>query len=387
MINAIARDRQGRLVTAGTTEAGFIVQRFLDDGSLDPTFGENGATRTSFFESYVRANAVAVLPDGKILVVGQRWTPNTVARYLVTRYLSDGSLDRSFGKRGRVIGGPKMYDGEATALALQPDGKFIIAGWAADTRFGFSGIAMRFKPDGALDLSFSRNGYSRVIGGDGTFLRDVAIEPNGKIVVAGEMFGRFMMLRMFPDGRSDRSFGKGGFAVSNVAPHRGERANPDDLALLPGGRLLLSGNIDGKERDYVALARYRADGRPNRSFGDGGVILTRSSRELATEAMAVRRDGRITLAGYRAPRGLRPQVAVLRYLPSGRPDPGFGDGGLFAPRLAYESVATSLLLLPDGKTMIAGRSNPSRAAIQETAGEEFVASVLEKAEFLLMRLR
>ncbi|HEV2728321.1 MAG TPA: hypothetical protein VGV34_08505, partial [Solirubrobacterales bacterium] len=293
MIDAIARDRQGRLVTAGTTEAGFIVQRFLDDGSLDPTFGENGATGTRFSGDYVRANAVAVLPDGKILVVGQTWTPNTVARYLVTRYLPDGGLDRSFGKRGRVIAGPKMYDGEATALAVQPDGKFMVAGWAADTRFGFSGIAMRFKPDGALDLGFSRNGYSRVVGGDGTFLRDVAIEPNGKIVVAGEMFGRFMMLRMFPDGRSDRSFGKGGFAVSNVAPRRGERADPDDLALLSGGRLLLSGNIDGKKRDYVALARYRADGRPDRSFGEDGVVLMRSSRELATEAMAVRRDGRI----------------------------------------------------------------------------------------------
>jgi len=387
MINAIARDRQGRLVTAGTTEAGFIVQRFLPDGSLDPTFGENGATATRFFGNYVRANAVAVLPDGRILVAGQTWTPNTVARYLVTRYLPDGGLDPTFGKRGRVIAGPKMYDGEATALAVQPDGRFMIAGWAADTRFGFSGIAMRFEPDGALDSSFSRNGYTRVGGGGGAFLRDITVEPDGKIVVAGEIFERFMMLRLFPDGRLDRSFGKGGFAISNVAPHRHERANPDEIALLPGGRLLLSGNIYGKRRDFVALARYGPSGRPDRSFGKDGVVLTRSSAELVTEAMAVGRDGRITLAGYRAPRGSRPQVAVLRYLPSGRPDPSFGDKGLFTPRLAYESVATSLVTLADGRTMVAGRSNPSRAAVQETAGEEFVASVLEKAEFLLMRIR
>ena len=386
-IEAIAKDLEGRLVTAGTTESGFIVQRFLRDGSLDPSFGENGATQTVFLGNNVFAKAVAVLPDGKILVAGQEWTPNAVARYLVTRYLPDGGLDRSFGKRGKVVAGPKMYDGEALALAVQPDGKFLIAGWAADTHFGFSGIAMRFKPDGALDRSFSRNGYSRILGGEGALLRDIAIEPNGKIVVAGEMFDRFMMFRMFPDGRSDPSFGKGGFAISNVAPNRSERAYPTDLALLRGGRLLLGGNIEGKKRHYVAVARYRSDGRPDRSFGANGVVRTRSSRTLTAEAMAVGRGGRILLAGYREPRGARAQVAALRYLPNGRPDPSFGDGGLFTPRLAYESAATSLLTLSDGSAVIAGRSNPSPAAIQETAGEEFTSSVLEKGEFLLMGLR
>ncbi|HEY6730796.1 MAG TPA: hypothetical protein VI039_07210 [Solirubrobacterales bacterium] len=383
-INAVTEDREGRLVTAGTTEAGFIVQRFGADGSLDPTFG---VTKTSFFRGdYVFANAIAVLPNGKILVAGQEWTPNTVARYIVTRYLPDGGLDRSFGKGGTVFAGPKMYDGEAAALAVQPDGRFLIAGWAADTHFGFSGIAMRFKADGALDLSFSRNGYARIVGGEGAFLQDIAIQPNGSIVVAGEMFDRFMMLRMLPNGRSDPSFGKAGFAISNVAPQRGEPASPTGLALLSGGRILLSGNIEGRGRNYVALARYRRDGRPDRSFGEGGVVRTRSSRNLTTEAMAVRRDGRITLAGYRAPQNAHAQVAVLRYLPSGRSDPSFGEGGLFAPHLAYESAATSLLTLPDGRTIVAGRSNPSRALIHEGPGEEFTSSVLEKGEFLLMRL-
>lgn len=339
-----------------------------------------------FFADYVFANAVAVLPDGKILVVGQEWNPNEVAHYLVTRYLPDGGLDRSFGKRGRVIAGPKMYDGEATALAVQPDGKFLIAGWAADTHFGFSGIAMRFKPDGELDLSYSRNGYSRILGGEGAFLHDIAIQPDGKIVVAGEMFDRFMMLRMFSDGRSDPSFGKRGFAISSVAPHRGIAASATDLALLPNGRILLSGSIEGRKRSYVALARYRPDGRPDPSFGKSGVVRAGSGRYLTMEDMAVRRDGRIVLAGYRVPKGANAQVAALRYMPGGRLDPRFAEGGLFTTHLAYESAATSLLPLPDGRTVIGGRSNPSRAGIHEGPGEEFTSSVLEKGEFLLMRL-
>jgi uncharacterized delta-60 repeat protein len=385
-IEAIARDRQGRLVTAGTTEFGFIVQRFGADGSLDLSFGKNGATQTVLLADYVIANAVAALPDGKILVVGQEWNPNESAHYLLTRYLPDGSLDHSFGKRGRVVAGPTMYDGEATGLAIQPDGKILVAGWAADTHFGFSGIAMRFMPDGAPDLSFSRNGYARILGGEGAFLHDIAIQPDGKIVVAGEMFSRFMMLRMLPDGRSDPSFGKKGFAISNVAPHRGIEANATDIALLPDGRILLSGSLEGKDRLSVALARYRPNGRPDPSFGEGGVVRTASGRYLAMEDMAVRRDGRIVLAGYRAAKRAPAQVAALRYLPSGRPDPSFGEGGLFSKQLAYESAATSLLVLPDGKIVIGGRSNPSRAGIHEGPGEEFTSSVLEKGEFLLMRL-
>ena len=340
-----------------------------------------------FFGDYVFANAVAVLPDGKILVVGQEWTPNTVAHYIVTRYLPDGGLDHSFGKRGKLLAGPKMYDGEATALAIQPDGKFLIAGWAADTHFGFSGIAMRFKPDGALDLSFSRNGYARILGGEGAFLHDIAIQPDGKIIVAGEMFSRFMMLRMFPDGRSDPSFGKKGFAISNVAPHRGIAASASDMALLPDGRILLSGSLEGRNRNSVAVARYRPNGRPDPSFGEGGVVLTGSGRYLTMEDMAARRDGRIVLAGYRVPRRAHAQVAALRYLPGGRLDPSFAEDGLLTTHLAYESAATSLLVLPDGKTVIGGRSNPSRAGIHEGPGEEFTSSVLEKGEFLLMGLR
>lgn len=333
------------------------------------------------------ANAVAVLPDGKILVVGQEWNPNESAHYLLTRYLPDGGLDRSFGKHGRVVAGPTMYDGEATGLAIQPDGRILIAGWAADTHFGFSGIAMRFKPDGAPDLSFSRNGYARILGGEGAFLHDIAIQPDGKIVVAGEMFSRFMMLRVFPDGRSDPSFGKRGFAISNVAPHRGIAADATDIALLPDGRILLSGSLEGRKRTSVALARYSPDGRPDPSFGEGGVIRTGSGRYLTMDDMAVRRDGRIVLAGYRAAKRAPAQVAALRYLPSGRLDPGFAEGGLFTEHLAYESAATSLLVLPDGKTVIGGRSNPSEASLHEGPGEEFTSSVLEEGEFLLMRLK
>jgi uncharacterized delta-60 repeat protein len=282
-----------------------------------------------------------------------------------------------------------MYDGEATGLAVQPDGRFVVAGWAADTHFGFSGIVMRFKPNGDPDLSFSHNGYGRITGGEGAFLHDIAIQPDGKIVLAGEMFSRFMMLRILPAGSSDPSFGKrgDGFAISDVAPGRGIAADATDVAVLPDGRILLSGSLEGRSRNSVALARYRPDGRPDPSFGDGGVVRTASGRYLTMEDMAVRRDGRIILAGYRAPGKAPAQVAALRFLPSGRPDPRFGNRGLFSRRLAYESAATSLLVLPDGKTVIGGRSNPGRAGTHEGPGEEFTSSVLEKGEFLLMRLK
>ncbi len=385
-LDAIARDGSGELVTSGTTERGFIVQRFHRDGSIDSSFGRDGAAETGF-EGSAWGQALALQRDGKIVVAGPAYDrPDTA--FVLARYLPDGKLDPHFGKRGRVVAGPKMYDGEAVAMAIQPNGKILVAGWAADTHFGFTGILMRFKPNGELDLSFSHNGYARIRGGDGSFLSAVAVLPSGKILVAGEMFGRFMMLRVFPDGRSDPSFGGDGFVVSDTAPHPSCRcAHVSDLALLPHGRILLSGRIEEKGQTFATLARYLPNGQLDQRFG-GGVVWTRSSHVLAMEDMAIdRRNGKVTLAGYRLPKHAHPQVAVLRYLPSGHLDPSFAASGMFTRHLAYESVARSLLLEPDGSAVVAGRLNRSRAGIHEGPGEEFVSSVLEKGEYLLMRFR
>ena len=386
-LDGIAKDSRGRLVTAGTSSGnGFIVQRFLSDGSLDTSFGEGGVAQTGFGGS-AYAKAVAIQADGKIVVAGNEYFGRSEASYVLARYLPNGERDPHFGKRGRVVFGPHMYDGEVNAMAIQPNGRILVAGWSADTHFGFSGILARLRPDGSLDESFSHNGLTRITGGDGAFLTDVAPLPDGKILVAGEVFGRFMMLRMSAAGRADPSFGQGGFAISNVAPHPGCRcAQAKDLALLPDGRILLSGSIQDRKQTYVALARYLPNGHPDTRFGDDGVVRTGSSHILAMEDMAVGRRSEIVLVGYRLPKHARSQVAVLRYLPDGRLDPGFAAHGLFTERLGYESTAMSLLVQPDGTTVIAGRTSPGPAAIQETAGEEFTSSVLERGEFMLARL-
>jgi len=371
-LEAVSADTSGRLVTVGTTRNdGIIVQRFGPDGSLDRSFGEDGA-REEWFDYDAYGSAIGIQPGGRIVAAGWEWDPNHAANYLLSRFQPDGSLDRSFGRRGHVVAGPEMYDGEATAMAFQRDGRILVSGWAADTRIGFSGILMRFKPDGQLDTSFSRNGFSRVLGGWGTFLYDVAVQPDGKIVVAGEMFGRFMMLRMLPDGRSDLTFGKNGFAISDVAPRpRCRCASARSLVVLPSGRLLLAGAIEEGGKSYVALAGYLPNGTLDRGLGKGGVVLARAAPNLVVDDMALRSDGRILLAGASWPNERRSNIALLRYLPGGRPDPSFGRGGIFVPHFAYRGEATSLQVQPDGTTLVTGWAGPREA----------------ETEYLLMRLR
>jgi uncharacterized delta-60 repeat protein len=386
-LDAVARDRSGRLVTVGTTSFyGFTVQRFLSDGSLDASFGKGGAT-TTFFSGDARANAIAVQPDGKILAAGGKQFRGANASFALSRYLPDGKPDLSFGKRGRVAAGPSMYGGEALALALQPDGRILAAGYAADTAFGYTGMVMRFKPNGELDESFSHNGFVRLNGGfrSDTELSSVTVLPGGKILAAGRLGGGLALLRANPDGSPDRSFGGGdGLVLTDIGPGKCRCASARRVAVLPDDRILVSGNVE-KRAGYPVLARYRANGALDRGFGREGVVRAPSMRFVTVEDMAIAGDGRIVLAGYRWPHQTRPQVAVLRYLPDGRLDPTFGEGGLFSEGLAYESTAEGVLVEPDGRTVIAGRSNPSSAPVREIEGEPGRASVLELGEFMLLR--
>lgn len=389
-LDAVARDKPGRLVTAGTTASrGFIVQRFLSDGSLDTSFGKNGEALTMFSRD-ASANTVAVQPDGRIIVAGgQQKSTGSAISFALSRYLPDGKPDLSFGKRGRVVvAGPTVHGGEASALAIQPDGRILAAGYAADTLgsifFGHIGILMRFKPNGELDESFSHDGVIRLDAGLLSLakLTSVVVLPGGKILAAGQFGGRVALLRANPDGSPDRSFARDGLVLTDFGPGRCKCASARGIEVLPDGRIVVGVNVEWSPR-YVALARYRAHGTLDRSFGHGGVV---NNRHLdASEGVAVSRDGRIVMAGYRWPKHGRPQVAVLRYLPDGKPDSSFAENGFFSERLAYESIAKGVLVEPEGGAVVVGRSNPRQAPTRGIEGEPGRSSVLDLGEFMLMR--
>ena len=128
----VALQPDGKIVAVGHSNADFVVTRHNSDGSLDQTFGLNGIVTTDFFHYSDVARDVVVQPNGKIVVAGFCIFPTgssgADARFALARYKSDGNLDKTFSTAGKVSTNLSSGDDKAFNLALQPDGKIVVAG-------------------------------------------------------------------------------------------------------------------------------------------------------------------------------------------------------------------------------------------------------------------
>ncbi|HET8676489.1 MAG TPA: hypothetical protein VFO63_11915, partial [Blastocatellia bacterium] len=156
----IALQPDGKIIAAGytqtfTTDDDFALVRYNTDGSLDTTFASGGTLTTDFFGGSDQVNAVALQPDGKIVVAGYTVSPSRFTDFAFARYNSDGSLDSTFGVGGKVAVSFLNTFSQATDLALQTDGKIVAAGHAFHSGdFTFAFALARLNQDGSLDPSF-----------------------------------------------------------------------------------------------------------------------------------------------------------------------------------------------------------------------------------------
>ncbi len=208
----------------------FALTRLNVDGSVDTTFGTNGVVTTNFFGRNDVATSVAIQPDGKIVVAGYARQSKKGFDFALARYHINGSLDRSFGQGGKVTTDFFTKDDHVYAMALQRDGQIVVAGSArkvtGDKSDDFA--LARYDGNGSLDQSFGLNGKVNTdfCGADDA-VYSLVLQPDGKVVVAGEAF------------------------------------QPEKSA---GG--------SDQDRFTAALARYKANGRLDRSFGQQGKVLT-----------------------------------------------------------------------------------------------------------------
>lgn len=277
--------------------------------------------------------ALAVQPDGKLVVAG--WAnPGGV---LVTRFEADGGLDPSFGSSGRSVSAADS--GGANSVVIDAEGRILVL--APQHLFRLLG-------DGQLDDSFGDHGVVALTSGQFAAL---ALQPDGMIVVGGRTSATpwsFQLERLQSDGAPDPRFGSGGVvttAFQYFADIRG-------LALQPDGRILAIGAdtdaLGGNGTNVLALARYLSDGQLDPSFGSGGRVRTDSCGGVTGGAsVAVSGDGRITAAA----------TSLVRYLADGSLDPSFA-GGKPVP-LGFN--ASKLILQPDGATVVAGEGVLNRS--------------------------
>lgn len=345
---AVAIQPDGKLVVAGRSNAGgntsFALARYhRNNGVLDPTFGNGGLVVTDFGATD-QAFAVAVQPDGKIVTAGRRGSDSIVARYN-----QDGTPDAAFGTAGRVItnfGGTE----QALALALYPDGKILIAG-RTNNASDFNLALARYQSAGILDPSFGSGGLvtTDFAGGvDRAFA--LALQPDGKAVVVGDSDADFGLARYNLDGSLDTAFGSGGKVITTF----GGTDQASAVAVQGDGKIVVAGQTDTGVSIDFALARYNPDGSLDAAFGSGGRVTTNftgSSDDVAS-AVALQLDGKIVVAG-----GTDENFALARYNPAGSLDDTFGNAGTVTTNLGSDDRIHAMALQPDGAIVVVGESN------------------------------
>ena len=318
-------------------------------GTLDPSFG-GGGTLTTSVGDYAQAHAIAVQPDGKIVGAGYSFAGGSLHQVMVVRYTSDGRLDTGFGVAGKVLTAPYPGAAEAIGVALQSDGKIVVLGT------GSGNGLVRYSNNGTLDSSF---GIGGVVVNDPTSDAKwvaIAVQSDNKIVVAeyhatSQQIGA---LRFNANGSLDGTFGNGGEALVSLPPPYCCTTAASSIAIQPDGKILVGGTHTvpafGVTVNYSDMARFDANGILDPAFGQGGQI--RDVLHQGLVAIALQPDGKILA-----------EVAdgVSRFLSDGTPDSVFGAAGTAG------GVSGLLALQPNGKIITAktasiGTASSSRVA-------------------------
>jgi uncharacterized delta-60 repeat protein len=297
----IALQSDGKIVIGGTARyqgsgpLAMTAFRLLPDGTPDPTFGVNGLAEVQIGSEGI-ANAVAVEPDGKILLSGVALIDHN--EFAAVRLNPDGTLDPTFGSSGVTTLSP---DGGAWGMVQEPGGEIVLGG-EEDTPTSKKFMVARLLPNGGLDRSFANAGILELSIGSLSFATAVALEPDGRVVIAGSAVtssGNIgAAIRLMPDGSFDPSFG-----TSGVATFPDYTVNA--IAIDSSGRIVIAGV-------GASAGRLQPNGSVDRSFGDNGIAQAAVGSDDAANGLAIDPStGDIVLAGVATISG-RLELCVAR---------------------------------------------------------------------------
>jgi uncharacterized delta-60 repeat protein len=310
--NSVAIQLNGKIVVGGSSSGDFALIRYNSDGSVDNSFGINGKVTTDFLGNGDVANSLAIQTDGKIIVAGFSLDSNNVSKFSLARYNINGTLDNSFGSSGKIIESFGNDNCGSNSLIIQSDNKIVLAGY-------FSGdfAISRFNMDGSIDNLFGTNG--KIITdfyGNEDIGRCVAIQPDGRIIVTGNSSTNIALIRYNIDGTLDNSFGISGKIITNI--NNNEVAN--SIALQTDGKIIITGGVhyDSTSFDLIVL-RYNLNGILDSSFGTNGKAITFiGNGDDLGNSVVIQNDGKIIVAGvsYNVAGiyGAEDEVTVIRYL-------------------------------------------------------------------------
>lgn len=377
---ALAIQPDGKILAGGTssttsgrtTTSQFALARYTTSGSLDSTFGTGGKVTTAFGKkSSAAAYAMALYPnsgtanDGKIVLAGT----SAISTLALARYTANGSLDTAFGTGGTVTTPISAYSLEPGGVALQSDGKIVVAGTenvfvsGVYTRFI---MLVRYNANGTLDTGFGAGGIVTTNFAQWSGATCVALQADGKIDVGGFVAfnspypgqTELAVARYNSNGGVDTTFGAGtgygGFIVSTESSVYGTRG----LTIQPDGKIVAVGReryfIGGNAFVTGSVGRLNSDGSPDTTFGGTGIVTVPTTTLNELHAVALQPDGKVVVAGdvY----GATHQVEVGRFNTDGSIDPTFGTGGLVSTLIGSSNTAAGVAIQADGRIVVAGTS-------------------------------
>lgn len=342
----------------------FALSKYKTDGTPDAGFGLNGVVLASFgnFNTTDFLAGIVVLPDGKIFLAGTtvRLSPFSAAAGFM-RFNADGSPDTAFDGDGKLIlsGSGNL---SFSAIALQPDGKLVIGGAFLQSSMNTDLAAFRFNPDGTPDNSFDGDGMAVAsFGANDDYAVSVAIQPDGRIVLAGTAEVNsgfeydFALARFNPNGSLDTGFDTDGKVLTNFGPGPADE-QARVMLLQPDGKIVAGGYTRAMANGWdLAMARYNLDGSLDAAFGAGGKVITSVGLRDDINDLALESDGKL-VAATGVTVDFLPDAALVRYYPNGTLDPAFGTAGIVRNVVDGEESYGVLEVQPDGKIITAGRA-------------------------------
>ena len=397
----VAVQSDGKLVVVGDgrpsaqdfSRSAIVLARFNAGGTQDTSFGNSGRVVASF-GTLNTAAAVAVQPsDGKIVVAGYA-SGSSGTSLVLARYTTAGALDATFGTAG-IVTSPIGNGGAIAAMAIQSDGKIVLAGTVVRAATGPDFLLVRFLASGALDSSFGASGFPNLSAsvttdfGGQDHATSLAIGSNGTIVVAGQsqafLDSYFVIARYTAGGLLDNTFGSSGRVTTNfvASDHGGSTGDAAlGVAVQSDGKIVVVGRAEtntGLATTDIALARYNMNGTLDATFGTGGKVTTAfvpTNNQVYDDAFAVviQPDGRIVVAGFTGT-AFNEEFAVARYNVNGALDTSFGNGGKVTTDrrgITAFSVAIQKVLL-EGMLVVAGEGSPPNVFTSELTVARFDA--------------
>jgi len=337
------------------------IMRMKSDGSIDLSLNETGFTTIEMGNTLgkVTSTNITGISTGGMYSAGTYGNGFTIFGF-IEKTDENGMPDPTFGDNGRLnIITPFLFD--LRKIYIQPDGKILVAGNATDIYEGQNLCVMRFNANGSPDLSFGVQGKRMwdVIGNISNELLTIGMQSDGKIIVLGAgmnfITSGMYMMRLLSDGTLDNGFGNGGKVSIDFDINSDEyTAHAQRMVIQPDDKVIVVGTKEEMGNHYVAMRRFYANGEVDPGFNAGAIVLSNINGKDFANLVALQSDGKILVSAQTNPPGNRPIIALMRYLPGGLPDNTFGAGGKILISSSWETEQFATALQISSEHIIVG---------------------------------